>query len=112
MSGNWATGMRVSAISPAIVMTRAMTTARRGRSTKIAEITRLPPGRRRWRAGRPRRDDLTGADTLHALGNDQFSVAHTAYDDGGRGRRLAELYAAHLRPVLRIDDIDKISLLI
>jgi hypothetical protein len=39
MSGNCATGMRVSARAPAIVMTSAMTTASRGRSTKIAEIT-------------------------------------------------------------------------
>src|SRR5271169_914611 len=38
MSGNWATGIRVSARMPPIVITTAITTASRGRSTKIAEI--------------------------------------------------------------------------
>ncbi len=37
MSGNCATGMRVSAIRPAMVMTIAMTIASRGRSTKTAQ---------------------------------------------------------------------------
>ena len=37
MSGNWATGRRVQAIRPARVVMMAMTTARRGRSTKMAE---------------------------------------------------------------------------
>src|SRR6516164_538161 len=102
MSGNCATGIRVSAISPAIVMTSAMTTARRGRSTKIAEITRLPPGRRWWWARRPWRDDLTGADTLHALGNNQLAFIEAARYDRGLRRRLAEVDAPHLRPVLPI----------
>ena len=38
MSGNCATGMRVSASAPAIEMMIAMTMARRGRSTKTEEI--------------------------------------------------------------------------
>ena len=38
MSGNWATGMALSAISPASVMTIEMTIASRGRSMKVAEI--------------------------------------------------------------------------
>ena len=45
MSGNCATGMRLSEISPASVMTMAMTTASRGRSIKTAEIMAyLPAG--------------------------------------------------------------------
>src|SRR6185312_6470341 len=44
MSGNCATGMRVSAMAPAMVMTMAMTMARRGRRIKTAEIiARRPP---------------------------------------------------------------------
>src|SRR6516165_9527039 len=112
MSGNCATGMRVSAINPAIVMTNAMTTARRGRSTKIAEITGLPPGRRWWRARRPGRDDLTRADTLHALGNNQLAFVEAARHDRRLRCRLAEMDAPHLRPVLPIDDIDVVALLV
>src|ERR1700730_18488736 len=52
MSGNWATGMRVSATAPTIVMTIAMTAASRGRSTKIAEIIGSPPAP--WRTVRRR----------------------------------------------------------
>src|SRR5580704_16122184 len=51
MSGNWATGMRVSASAPTIVMTIAMTAASRGRSTKIAEIIGSPPAPVRRRLG-------------------------------------------------------------
>ncbi len=42
MSGNCATGICVSASRPAIVMTKAITIARRGRSTKTEEITGVP----------------------------------------------------------------------
>jgi hypothetical protein len=38
MSGNCATGMRVMASAPAIVVTMAITTASRGRRMKTAEI--------------------------------------------------------------------------
>ena len=43
MSGNCATGMRVSAIAPAIVITMAMTMASRGRLMKVAEIIPASP---------------------------------------------------------------------
>ena len=97
MSGNCATGMRVSANRPAIVMTMAMTTASRGRSTKIAEIICLPSaelgsaplGRaagaaaraalhelrrdRRRRGRRPRRHHRAGPDPLQPFGDDQLA---------------------------------------
>jgi hypothetical protein len=43
MSGSCARGIRVSAISPASVMTMAMTIASRGRLMKIAEIIQSSP---------------------------------------------------------------------
>src|SRR3974390_1531472 len=53
MSGYWATGNANSASTPAIVVTMAMTTASRGRSTKMADSTGSGPtesyGRRRCR---------------------------------------------------------------
>ena len=43
MSGSWETGMRSIASAPASAVTIAMTIAKRGRSTKMAENTRLQP---------------------------------------------------------------------
>src|SRR3954454_15164286 len=98
MSGSCATGMRSIASAPAIVMTTATTTARRGRSTKMAEIMAfLPPpffaprGRPvrlrvgGWRGGRGGRDRLARADALHPLANYRLTFLETAEDDRGRG---------------------------
>src|SRR5260370_5424488 len=61
MSGNWATGIAEMAMSPARGMTIAMTKARRGRSTKMAEIMRSASRARRGLAA------LTGGVHCRAL---------------------------------------------
>ena len=112
MSGNCATGMRVNAIRPAIVMTSAMTTASRGRSTKIAEITDYPPAAEGGGLAGPGETTSLGTDALHALGNDQLPFLEPARHDRRRGRRLAEMDAPDLRPILLIDDVDIVALLV
>ena len=98
MSGNWATGMRSMASAPAMVMMIAMTTARRGRLTKTAEIMGSGPfyramsgqagaaQTRLWsKAGALRGhgggradggggDDGAGADALDAVDDDGFAL--------------------------------------
>src|SRR6266851_3379564 len=131
MSGNCATGMRVSAIAPAMVMTMAMTMARRGRVMKTPEImarsssagARRRRGRaaggRAWRAGCRRldaggagRDRLSRAHALDALDDDALAFAEPAGHRRQRRRRLAELDAALLRLVVAVDDVDVVAHLV
>src|ERR1700736_988746 len=118
MSGNCETGIRRIAKAPAIVMTIAMTMARRGRSTKTDEIMarrfRPPSVRRqgwRWRRGR-RRYRLAGAPALQALVDHQLACLQTVDHRGNGRRRLAELDRPALRLVVGADHIDIIALLI
>src|SRR5258707_3351745 len=97
MSGNWATGIAEMAMSPARVMTIAMTKASRGRSTKMAEIMRLASGAGRGPAGLPRGgrwsvsrclagdlNDLTRPHLLHAVDDDLIAFLDAVlYDDVG-----------------------------
>src|ERR1700722_16699120 len=80
MSGNCATGMRNSDRTPASVIRIAMTIARRGRSTKTAEIIRLLSRRLGcgwWWRGRARRDLDSRPDSLNAVHHD-----HIAFVEG------------------------------
>src|SRR5690242_4472674 len=79
MSGNWATGIALSAMSPASVMTIARTKASRGRSTKMAEIKGVSAAD----AGRSRvdRDDLARPHLLHALDDDLLALLEAGLDD-------------------------------
>src|ERR1700731_18283 len=112
MSGNWATGMRVSANRPAIVMIIAMTTASRGRSTKMAEIISLLSRRRRFcrrrlyrrRGSRAGRYRLPGTHALQPLADDKLALGEPVGHHGGGWGRLAELNAANLRLVLCINE--------
>src|ERR1700736_5188454 len=130
MSGNCATGMRVSAIAPAMVMTTAMTMARRGRVMNTPEIMRRSPaagarrrrgraaGRRRTAGGGARRaggrrldaggagrDRLARTHALDALDDDAFAFTQSVGHCRQRRRGLAELNAALLRLVVAVDDI-------
>src|SRR5260370_11273328 len=101
MSGNWATGIAEMAMSPARVMTIAMTRARRGRSTKMAGIMRSAPGAGlglaglpwggRWRVSRGLPGDLhdlAGPHLLHAVDDDLLALLDAVLDDdvGALGR--------------------------
>src|SRR5713226_3035067 len=107
ISGNCATGMCVAASAPAMEMTNAMTIARRGRSTKTAEIMGFcpPAGRHRRAFGcdrhrRPPSCWIRSAYSLaptHALQcfGDHLVAQLKPVDDGGNCRGgLPELYAA------------------
>src|SRR6185437_5711207 len=129
MSGNCATGMRVIAIAPAMVMTMAMTMARRGRAMKTLEIMtpsspsgallwrcrlarRRPAGRRglaRRRCGRHR---LSRPHALNAVDDHRVALVEAVGDDRHGRRRLAELDALLLCLVVAIDGIDIVALLI
>src|SRR5260221_1828700 len=101
MSGNWATGIAEMAMSPARVMTIAMTKASRGRSTKMAEIMRSASragralagltGGVNWRAlrGLPGDlNDLARPYLLHAVDDDLLALLDAVLDDdvGALGR--------------------------
>jgi len=121
MSGNCATGMRISASAPAIVMTSAMTTASRGRSTKSPRsLGRLwlgggaPLAPSPASAGEIAGGGVAGLGDTVAPGRTRcspslmtsFSLLEPVGDHGRGRRRLAELDAPLLCLVLRIDDID------
>src|SRR6516164_9912331 len=78
ISGYCASGMTNSDTSPAIEMTRAMTIANRGRSTKIADSIDLAPADcgRYWCS--PHRH--SGSQRLETLDNDKL-VARQAFGD-------------------------------
>ena len=85
MSGYWATGIARYAKAPAIVVTIAMTIARRGRSTKIAEnIASAPVGRRRQRRRLHRH---VAAHSLDPLDDHLFAAGQALlHDDAGPAR--------------------------
>src|SRR5215218_5548093 len=96
MSGNCATGICSSEIAPAITVTTAMTTARRGRSTKTLEIMALARLRGDGAGGgqvtsrRSRRHDGAGTRPLRALRDDQRSRFEPTVDHGLARRSAAE----------------------
>src|ERR1700722_4857546 len=114
MSGNCATGMRSIESAPASVIRMAMTIARRGRSTKTAEIIRLLSRlrcRRRGRSGAGRHLN-SGAHALDAVNDDCLALAQAAQDRGRRRCGLAKLDAGLRRLVLRVHGVDVIALLV
>src|SRR5208283_4648345 len=116
MSGNWETGMRSRASTPAKVKRTAMTTASRGRSTKTPEIIlRLSARRRRnqgLRAGRAGVHFNAGADALDAIGDNHLAFRQAAGDYGGGGCGLPQLNAALFDLLILTNYIDVIALLI
>src|SRR4051794_10148234 len=117
MSGNCATGMRSMPIRPAIAVTMAMTIARRGRSTKTAEIIgsalRLRGHGRssRWCAHRGGVDGDAGADSLEPLGDDDVAIGEAGFDNRQRALVGAKLEAALLHLLLAIHEIHERALL-
>src|SRR5215468_9019347 len=90
ISGYCAIGMVKSASAPAIVVTTAMTMARRGRSTKIAEsMDSTSPNDRRYRGGPHWR---TGPDALEPLDDDQFAPRQSASDNDVRATCTCRLH--------------------
>jgi len=55
---------------------------------------------------------LARADPLHSFGNDQLTFVEAAGHDRPLRRRLAEMDAPYLRPVLPVDDVDVVPLLV
>src|ERR1700761_175558 len=94
--------MRSSDSAPARVRRMAITTASRGRSTKIAEIILRFSCARRSRSGWGRRTRRTWADfyagtsALDAVGDDHLALLQAASDNGGSRRRLTQLDATLL----------------
>src|SRR5260221_7618025 len=101
MSGNWAAGIAEMAMIPGRVMTIAMTKARRGRSTKMAEIMRSASAAGRGLAGLPRGgrwrvarglpgdlNDLARPHLLHTVDDDLIALLDAVLDDdvGALGR--------------------------
>src|SRR5438876_7664778 len=97
MSGNCATGIAEMAMIPARVMTIAMTKARRGRSTKMADIMRSASSAGRDLAGLtggvPRGlpgdlNDLARPHLLHTVDDDLIALLDAVLDDdvGALGR--------------------------
>ena len=108
ISGYCASGMVNSASRPAIVVTMAMTMARRGRSTKMAEsMAQLRLGDRRQRRGVHRHP---GPDVVQALDDDLFAARQPLVDDDvgaafarrldALDRRLAVLDHKHIDALL------------
>ena len=98
-------GMRWSDIRPAMVMTMAMTMARRGRSTKTAEIMRPGSAGMRRGGGQSRGGGAghhlhAGAHALYALGDHGLPLRQAADDGGEAWGGLAELHARLLGVVL------------
>src|SRR5690349_5903840 len=109
MSGYCASGMTSSDTSPAIVVTRAMTIASRGRSTKIAEsigLAAVERGGQRRRLHRRARSQR-----LRALDDDQFSALQAFGDDDVLAAGAAGLQAPDCRPAV-LDDKDVDALLV
>src|SRR3954453_9500620 len=100
MSGNCAIGIVSIDSSPAIAVTTAMTMARRGRSTKIAENMRLSA--QRLFDGH-RFDRSTGAQALSAANHDQLAAGEALRNDNRRAYRLADLYTLDRRFIV-LDD--------
>ena len=108
MSGYCAIGITSRDNSPAIVVTIAMTVARRGRSMKMAENTRSAPAERRWcRAGDDRR---ARAKAFQSLNDDLLAALQAIFDDGIRARLTAQLYAFDRR--LAVHDKEDIRTLL
>src|SRR5262245_7302148 len=78
MSGYCATGITNSDRNPAIVVTRAMTIASRGRSTKTADSIGLPLQIGLCRTGLHRH---AGAQSLQALDDDLIAGVEALADD-------------------------------
>src|SRR6478735_9129404 len=109
MSGNCATGIVSNASAPAMVMTNAITIARRGRSTKTAEIMgSCPPV---WPRG-PGRYRLARTHPLQALDDHLVAQREPVDHRGYCGGRLPELDPALLGLVVRADREDIIALLV
>src|SRR4051812_47297482 len=106
MSGYCATGMVNSARAPAIDVTIAITIAKRGRSTKIADSMASDPACRLADRVRPNGDP--GPDPLQAVDDDQFAAGQALVDDGIRsGAARAQLDPPdHGPPVLDDEDVD------
>src|SRR5579859_506856 len=114
MSGNCATGIRNIESAPASVIRMAMTIARRGRSTKTAEIIRLLSRLRCRRRGRrgARRHLNAGAHALDAVHDYRFAVGQAAQDRGRDRSGLAKLDAGLCHLVLPVHGVDVIALLV
>src|SRR5262245_26398499 len=104
MSGNCAIGMARSETNPAIAVTSAITTASRGRSTKIDENIASAADRLFNRYGhhsQPR------PQTLHATHCDEFAAGQPLCDDDRSAHRLPDFHASDSRlPVLHNEDVD------
>src|ERR1700730_1136335 len=83
----------------------AMTTASRGRSTKMAESMPSAPADRRLHRGRAHR--RPGAHGLQAVDDHELASGEALVDDDARARRAARLDALdHRLAVLDHEDID------
>src|SRR6185503_19182828 len=111
MSGYCATGMEISARSPAIVVTMAMTMASRGRSTNTADSTALLRPERG--CDRRRLDRSAGTNALQPLYDDLLAALEAGFEHGIAAirplnrdpphRGLAVLDDEHVGPALVCD---------
>src|SRR6478736_5191371 len=104
MFGNCATGIARSEMSPAIAVTSAMTTASRGRSTKIDENIALTADRlfgRHGHYGKP------GPQPLQAGRSNEFAAGKAICDDDRRACCLSNFHPPDGRfSILNYEHID------
>src|SRR6476660_5924967 len=108
MFGNCAIGIARSDTSPAIAVTSAMTTASRGRSTKMDENIASAADRL---FSRYSQHGQSRPQTLQASRGDQFATIEPFGDDDGSAHRLSNFYAPD-GSLSILDDEDVDALLI